>query len=114
METGLGLVEVMLFVWLFGIIGYLACRVAYSQGRKSKWQEMCTEYICIHKSVCIKEIQKPSPMPTQMPKTPENEVKKISENHLTKPIKKSTIKKVVKQSQVKPYKPYKPKNFKKF
>lgn len=95
----IGIVELMLFIWFFGIIGYLACIVAYSQGRKSKWQEMCTEYICIHKSVCIKEIQKQS----QMPKTPEN--------HLTKPIKKSKIKKVVKQSQVKPYTP---KNFKKF
>lgn len=42
-----------LFVW--AVMVYLVGRVAYNEGRKSKWEEMSREYICIHKSVCIKE-----------------------------------------------------------
>lgn len=42
-----------LFVW--AVMAYLVGRVAYNEGRKSKWEEMSREYICIHKSVCIKE-----------------------------------------------------------
>ena len=42
-----------LFVW--AIMVYLVGCVAYNEGRKSKWEEMSREYICIHKSVCIKE-----------------------------------------------------------
>ena len=41
------------------IMAYLIGQVAYRQGRKSKWEEMCKEYICIHKTVCIKPCEKP-------------------------------------------------------
>ena len=44
-----------LFVW--AIMVYLVGCVAYNEGRKSKWEEMSREYICIHKSVCIKDIK---------------------------------------------------------
>lgn len=40
------------------IMAYLIGQVAYREGRKSKWEEMCREYICIHKSVCIKPCEK--------------------------------------------------------
>lgn len=40
------------------IMAYLIGQVAYREGRKSKWEEMCKEYICIHKSVCIKPCEK--------------------------------------------------------
>ena len=40
------------------IMAYLIGQVAYREGRKSKWEEMCKEYICIHKSVCIKPCKK--------------------------------------------------------
>lgn len=40
------------------IMAYLIGQVAYREGRKSKWEEMCKEYICIHKSVCIKHCEK--------------------------------------------------------
>lgn len=46
---------VLLFV-LWGIAGYLACRVAYNQGRKDKWNEIAKDYICFHKSVNIKPL----------------------------------------------------------
>ena len=46
---------VLLFV-LWGIAGYLACRVAYNQGRKDKWEEIARDYICFHKSVNIKPL----------------------------------------------------------
>ena len=47
-------------VWaIMGLImAYLIGQVAYREGRKSKWEEMCKEYICIHKSVCIKPCEK--------------------------------------------------------
>lgn len=45
-----------LFVW--AVMVYLVGRVAYNEGRKSKWEEMCREYICIHKSVCIRPCEK--------------------------------------------------------
>lgn len=35
------------------IMAYLIGQVAYREGRKSKWEEMCREYICLHKSVII-------------------------------------------------------------
>lgn len=41
----------LLIMW--GIAGYLACRVAYNQGRKDKWEEISREYIVLHKSVLI-------------------------------------------------------------
>lgn len=40
------------------IMAYLIGQVAYREGRKSKWEEMCKEYICIHKSVCVKSCGK--------------------------------------------------------
>lgn len=87
----MGIGEVMLFMWLFAIIGYLACRVAYNQGRKSKWEEMCTEYICIHKSVCIQEKKQETKQETK-------DIKK-EKKHLTNPTKKAKIKKVVKHAK---------------
>lgn len=45
-----------LFCW--AVMVYLVGRVAYNEGRKAKWEEMCKEYICIHKSVCIKPCEK--------------------------------------------------------
>lgn len=44
----------LLIMW--GIAGYLACRVAYNQGRKDKWEEIARDYICFHKSVKIKPL----------------------------------------------------------
>lgn len=46
---------VALFI-MWGIVGYLACRVAYNQGRKDKWDEIARDYICFHKSVKIKPL----------------------------------------------------------
>lgn len=40
------------------IMAYLIGQVAYREGRKSKWEEMCREYICIHKSVCIRTCER--------------------------------------------------------
>lgn len=45
-----------IFCW--AVMVYLVGRVAYNEGRKSKWEEMCKEYICIHKSVCVKPCKK--------------------------------------------------------
>ena len=45
-----------LFIW--AVMVYLVYKVAYNDGRKSKWEEMCRDYICIHKSVCIKSYGK--------------------------------------------------------
>lgn len=41
--------------WMFcwAMMCYLVGRVAFQEGRKSKWEEMSREYICIHKSVFI-------------------------------------------------------------
>lgn len=36
------------------VITYMACRIAYNQGRKDKWIDMSKNYICIHKDVKIK------------------------------------------------------------
>ena len=47
-----GICVLVSMLWAF--IGYLACRVAYNQGRKDKWEEMARDYICFHKSVKIK------------------------------------------------------------
>lgn len=44
---------VVLFIF-WGIISYLACRIAYIAGRTDKWKEMSSQYICLHKSVLIK------------------------------------------------------------
>lgn len=48
------MVAILLFFW--GMISYLACRVAYTQGRKDKWEEIAKEYICFHKSVKVKPL----------------------------------------------------------
>lgn len=40
-----------LFCWV--MMAYLVGKVSYQEGRKSKWEEMSKEYICIHKSVLI-------------------------------------------------------------
>lgn len=45
---------ILLLFW--GMISYLACRVAYNQGRKDKWEEMAKDYICFHKSVKVKPL----------------------------------------------------------
>lgn len=45
-----------IFVW--AVMAYLIGTVAYNKGRKDKWEEMCREYICIHKSVCVQKVQK--------------------------------------------------------
>lgn len=47
--------QIVLFIF-WGIISYLACRVAYTQGRKDKWEEIARDYICFHKSVRIKPL----------------------------------------------------------
>ena len=44
---------VVLFIF-WAMASYLACRVAYIQGRTDKWREMSRYYICLHKSVLIK------------------------------------------------------------
>lgn len=46
---------VALFI-MWGIAGYLACRVAYNQGHKDQWEEISRDYICFHKSVRIKPL----------------------------------------------------------
>lgn len=59
-----GIVIVGLFV--LALICYLVGQVAYYQGRKSKWEEIATQYIVLHKSVLIqpnkpnKALDKPS------------------------------------------------------
>ena len=64
---------VVLFIF-WGMISYLACRVAYVQGRTSKWQEISKEYICLHKSVLIKREWE----------QPQFKKKKHGKKHLTK------------------------------
>ena len=41
----------LLMMW--AIMCYLIGRVAYNEGRKSKWEEISREYIVLHKSVLI-------------------------------------------------------------
>lgn len=41
----------MLMMW--AIMCYLIGRVAYNEGRKSKWEEISKCYIVLHKSVLI-------------------------------------------------------------
>ena len=72
----------MFEMFLWAVMVYLVGQVAYTKGRKDKWEEMCREYICIHKSVCIREIDRKKP-----------------EKPLTKPTKKSRIKNVVKHAK---------------
>ena len=45
---------IVIWVWLVAFMGYLLYKVAYNQGRKDKWKELCEDYVCIHKSVGIK------------------------------------------------------------
>ena len=66
---------VVLFIF-WGMISYLACRVAYIQGRKDKWEDMSRNYICIHKDVKIR--------PTIDWAREEKPFKKNSKKHLTK------------------------------
>ena len=40
-------------IMMFAIMCYLIGRVAYNEGRKSKWEEISREYIVLHKSVLI-------------------------------------------------------------
>ena len=54
-----GIVIVGLFV--LALICYLVGQVAYYQGRKSKWEEIATQYIVLHKSVLIQPIQPNKP-----------------------------------------------------
>lgn len=54
---------VVLFI-CWAMITYLACQLAYRQGRKEKWEEMCKDYICIHKTTCVRVGEK------KRPKTP--------------------------------------------
>lgn len=42
---------IWVFVWL--VTAYLVGQVAYSKGRKDKWEELSKEYICLHKSVIV-------------------------------------------------------------
>lgn len=42
---------VLLIFW--AIISYLACRVAYVQGRRDKWEDVSRNYICLHKTCCV-------------------------------------------------------------
>lgn len=46
--TGMGI----FICWV--VISYLACRIAYNQGRKDKWEDMSKNYICFHKDVKFK------------------------------------------------------------
>ena len=39
--------------FVLALLCYLIGKVAYNEGRKSKWEEMSRDYICIHKSVLI-------------------------------------------------------------
>jgi hypothetical protein len=47
---------------MLAIMCYLIGIVAYNEGRKSKWEEMSREYICIHKSVCIQQCEPKKPL----------------------------------------------------
>jgi len=47
---------IMFVCWL--VISYLACRIAYNQGRKDKWEDMSKNYICFHKDVKFKPYMK--------------------------------------------------------
>lgn len=38
---------------LMAMVCYLVGRVAYVAGRTDKWNEMCEQYICIHKTCLI-------------------------------------------------------------
>lgn len=60
--------EVFMLVLML-IVCYLVGRVAFNEGRKSKWQEIATQYIVLHKSVLIQPLQ-----PCD---------KKLSKKHLT-------------------------------
>jgi hypothetical protein len=61
--------EVFMLV-MMAMVCYLVGRVAFNEGRKSKWQEVSREYIVLHKSVLIQPLQPYD--------------KKLSKKHLTK------------------------------
>ena len=42
---------IWVFIWL--MMAYLIGQLAYRKGRQDKWEEMSSDYICIHKSVCV-------------------------------------------------------------
>lgn len=55
--------EIIWWMFCWAIMVYLVGRVAFQEGRKSKWEEISREYICIHKTVFIthstqKEVKK--------------------------------------------------------
>lgn len=64
--------EVFMLV-LMAMVCYLVGRVAFNEGRKSKWQEIATQYIVLHKSVLIQPLQ---PYDKKIDK-------KLSKKHLT-------------------------------
>ena len=49
-------IAIWVFVWL--IMAYLIGQLAYRKGRQDKWEELSTDYICIHKSVGITPLAK--------------------------------------------------------
>lgn len=71
---------VSLFI-MWGIAGYLACRVAYNQGRKDKWDEIARDYICFHKSVKIKPLIVSVTYEKEQNKKSCKRVNKKSKNH---------------------------------
>ena len=63
--------EVFMLVLML-MVCYLVGRVAFNEGRRSKWEEISREYIVLHKSVLIQPLQPSHPS-----------VKKIQKKHLT-------------------------------
>lgn len=48
----------MIFIWIFLIVCYLVGKLSYEYGKKEEWRKISKEYICIHKSVCVKPCKK--------------------------------------------------------
>lgn len=54
---------IVLGLFVLALLCYLVGQVAYYEGRRSKWEEIATQYIVLHKSVLItpnKPLDKPS------------------------------------------------------
>ena len=75
----------MVVFWLvvLALVLYFSGQVAYARGRKDKWEEMCKDYICIHKSVCIIPVVKENGSDKKEVKK-EPKVKKITQKKLDK------------------------------
>lgn len=75
-------IAIWAFVWL--VMAYLIGQLAYRKGRQDKWEEMSTDYICIHKTVGVSPLAKRGKKPVKKAKKPLDKKDKKRYNKLSR------------------------------